>query len=294
MLNASNLVPSEAPVTEERPKGDGPGSTVDSCTAMPSRTYAALRGSANDAFAADREAVDGLRRTIDQVDDVVQENAEALIRAVRHLARTGFDQFADLGGGRPMQGLDARKLPDLAAVAAHERPGTWWLLLDSDITAITAGRALLRGIAQAEQVDLRYPTDVLAVLATHLDLDRPVVVLLGAVLHFLTDWEAAQLMAALWGRLAEGTVVVVTHVTSIRADPQMLARGKDANEAAHGIRIHPRTEEEIRALASGFEILPPGVVRTIDFMPAAEEPPSKNAPHFLMWMARRQGPTAAR
>ncbi|GAA3251155.1 SAM-dependent methyltransferase [Nonomuraea helvata] len=265
----------------------GPGSTFDPSTATPSRTYASLRGAPNDALAADREAVAELRNAIEKVDEVVRENAEALVRAVRYLASVGYDQFADLGGGRPLQGLDARKLPDLAAVAAQERPGMRWLLIDSDITAITAGRAILRGIAETEQVDLRDPTKVLKALDVHLDLNRPVIVILGAVLHFLTDWEATQLMTALWGDLPTGSMVLVTHVTSTGVEPEMVARGKASYEARHSIRIYPRTEEEITGLAGRFVIREPGVVATVDFMPSLDELAPKEAPHFLMWMAER-------
>lgn len=90
----------------------GPGSSFNPAIAVPSRTYAAFRGASKDAFPADREAASELRKALDgmQVDEVIRENAAALVRAVDFLAQEHL-QFADLGGGRPMQGLDQRKLP---------------------------------------------------------------------------------------------------------------------------------------------------------------------------------------
>ncbi|TMR20538.1 hypothetical protein ETD86_18480 [Nonomuraea turkmeniaca] len=85
------------------------------------------------------------------MDEVAQENAAALVRAVRHLAHLGYDQYADLGCGRPMQGMDALNLPDLADLAEEIQSGCQWLALDCD----------------------------------ELDLAKPLVVFLGAVLHFV-------------------------------------------------------------------------------------------------------------
>jgi hypothetical protein len=266
----------------------GPGSTFDPARAAPSRTYNAFRG-AQDAYAADREAADELRRALDgvDVDEVTRENGAALVRAVRHLAGEGFTQYADLGGGRPMGGINTGKLPDLYVVACEKQPPTRWLLLDSDLTAVIAGRALLRwpGV-EVVQEDLRDVSKVLAALHDHLDMEQRAAIILGAVLHFLTLEEARRLLDALYEHLAPGSPVVVTHLTGEGAPADKVAAGAKSYKARHGIDIYPRTREEITALVGAFELAPPGVVRTIDFLPEQEGPPS-NEPHFLMWMARR-------
>lgn len=272
-------------MTENHPAG--PGSTFTT-SATPAGTYAGLRGS-KDALPAARAAAGKVTDAVKDAPVVIEENAAALVRAVRHLAADGHTRFADLGGGPPMQGMDARKLPDLCVVAAQEQPATRWLLLDSDVIALMHARASigrLPGVAVIKE-DLRNTDQVIAALDEHLGLDNPIVVILGAVVHFLDDHEAGRVMRALRERLAAGSVVVVTHLTSTGVDPDMVTAGKAAYEAAHGIPIYPRTREEITALAAGLTILEPRVVPTVDFLPPEEGPPPTPAPHFLMWMAER-------
>jgi hypothetical protein len=224
------------------------------------------------------------------VDEVVKENAAALVRVVDRLASDGHKLFADLGGGQPVQGMDARKLPDLYEATRQQQEDLRWLLLDSDIVAVTHGRASigrLPGVAVVQE-DLRRPTKVLKAIDTHVGLERPIVIILGAVLHFLTEQEIAELMYPLWDHLVLGSVVVATHVTSTGMDPETVAKSTATYEAEHGVSIYPRTRDAIASLAGPFAIRKPGVVRTIDFLPDPEGlPPVEKAPHFLMWMAER-------
>ncbi|MGR6924567.1 SAM-dependent methyltransferase [[Actinomadura] parvosata] len=267
----------------------GPGSTFNPAQAAPWRTYGALLG-AKDTFAADRKAAEEMCRTLHgvPVKEVTRENAAALIRAVHLLAGQGHTQFADLGGGRPMNSLNDDNLPDLATVAEAEQPARQWLLLDSDVSAVTAGRALLGGAGVAVvQQDLRHLPGVIAALHDHLDMSRPVVVILGAVLHFLTMPEAQLLLDALWEELASGSVVVVTHLTGEGADPDTVQAGAQAYRTLHDIDIYPRTRQEITGLAARFDLRPPGVVQTIEYEPPDAGPAPVPGPHFLMWVAER-------
>ncbi|MDP4511748.1 SAM-dependent methyltransferase [Nonomuraea turcica] len=277
-------------MTADSTSSPPPGSSFNPNQATISRTYADFRGGANDTFTADREATKELRAVIERVDEVAQENAAALVRAVRHLAKAGHDQYADLGCGRPMQGLDALKLPDLAILAKGIQPDCRWLALDSDELVVTACRALLRlpGIDVAQK-DLRNVDAVLDAIAMHLDLTvKPIVVLLGAVVHFMTDEEASALMSGLRACLAPGSIVVLTHVTSEGVEPEVVAAGKATYKKRHGVDIYVRTREEIASFADGFVIRAPGIGRTIDFMPEEDSrAPVREAPHFLMWMAER-------
>lgn len=121
----------------------------------------------------------------------------------------------------------------------------------------------------------------------HLDLGKRIVVILGAVLHFLTTEEVHALMSELWACLTSGSVVAATHLTSADADPAKVAAGVAAYQANHGIDIYPRTRDEITALADPFVIRDPGVVSTIEFKPDPVGPTPVPAPHFLMWLADR-------
>ncbi|MGW3352861.1 SAM-dependent methyltransferase [Nonomuraea rubra] len=269
-----------------------PGDSFNPAEAVPARAYAALRGAGKEAFARDREAVDELRRTIhEKVDEVAQENAAALVRVVRHLTGRGYTQFADLGCGKPVQGMDALGLPDLYDVAAGVNPDMRWLALDSDQLVVTTCRALLRGPGiNVVQQDLRQSAKVLDAMGAHLWLGKPVVVILGAVLHFLTDEECTDLRFALRARLAPRSLVILTHVTGDGMDPANVERGRAAYEKLHGgVPIYVRSESQVMGLVRDFSVRDPGVVRTIDFMPEeGGRTPLRDAPHFLMVMAERK------
>ncbi|WP_336214509.1 SAM-dependent methyltransferase [Nonomuraea sp. LPB2021202275-12-8] len=267
----------------------GPGSTFNSSATTPAATYAALRGS-KDALPAARAAGEELNKALGGVvDQVTRENALALGRAVRYAAEQGHTLFADLGGGIPIQRSDSWGLPDLYAVASGVQPGLRWLLVDSDELAILYGRALVgrNPDVHVEWEDLRQPAKVLHLLDLHLGVKQKIVCVLGAVLHFMTDRQAATLVSALYEHLVPGSLIFATHVTRTGLPPEMAERGKEVYERLNGVEIHLRTEEEITAMAGPFEIKPPGVVRTIDFMPPQEGPAPEEAPHFLMWMAER-------
>jgi hypothetical protein len=223
--------------------------------ATPAGTYASLRGSKN-ALGAAHRAGGKLAQDIPNVNEVVKENAAALVRVVGRLASEGHRLFADLGGGQPVQGMDARKLPELYEVARQRQEDLRWLLLDSDIVAVTHARASigrLPGVAVVQE-DLRHPTKVLEAIDTHLGLDRPIVVILGAVLHFLTEQEVAELMYPLRELLVPGSVVVATHVTSTgvarRRSPKARPRTRPST-ASPSIRV-PGTRSRLCPARSPF------------------------------------------
>ncbi|MEV0617542.1 SAM-dependent methyltransferase [Nonomuraea sp. NPDC050404] len=270
------------------PPDGGPGRTFDPNMPAPARTYAVLRGANRDGFAADREAARVLQQTIhEKVDEVVQENAAALVRAVAHLARQGFVQFADLGCGRPVDAPDALGLPNLYDVAAAVNPGVRWLALDSDQLVVTACRALLRGPnVEVVQQDLAHSAKVLDAINWHLCGATPVVVLMGAVLHFLTDEQCTNLRFALRSRLKPRSKIVITHVTGDGMDPDVVKRGQIRYEELHGVPMYVRTEHEVMGLVRDFHVPDPGVVRTVDFLPEpGDRIPLEDLPHFYAVLA---------
>ncbi|MEV4806835.1 SAM-dependent methyltransferase [Nonomuraea sp. NPDC049421] len=265
-----------------------PGERWDAAETSPAATYAALRGSKG-ALPAARAAGDQLNEALGRVDLVTLENAHALGRAVRYAAERGFTQFADLGGGIPLQEADSWKMPDLCSIAMEIHPGRLrWLLVDSDELALTYGRAFIgkHPNVRVEQADLRHTTNTVDLLHQHLNMTQPVVCVLGAVLHFMTDREVTSLLAALHEHLAAGSLVIVTHVTSTGLPSEQVAHGRAVYERIHKVRIYPRTIKEITDMAGPFKLLGLGVVRTVDFMPP-QGPEPVDAPHFLMWMAER-------
>jgi len=103
---------------------------------------------------------------------------------VRYCAQQGLGQFLDLGSGLPT-------MDNVHEVARRVIPGAAVVYVDNDRVALTHANALLAtsdGVA-AVFGDLREPDKILADAAATgtIDLSRPLVVLLVAVLHFITD-----------------------------------------------------------------------------------------------------------
>jgi len=245
---------------------DVPG-VVDTRTPNIARVYDYWLGG-KDHFAADRNLGDRIREAVPGIADGVRANRAFLARAVSELARAGVDQFLDLGAGIPTS-------PNVHEIAQVVDPGARVLYVDNDPVVLANARALLAVDRTIRVVsgDLRDPASVLGHQAVleHLDWDRPVAVLLVAVLHFLGDTEAAALLDAVAEALrGAGGVIVVSHVTPVdRADAAGAERMDEAVALynAQAGRLVPRTREQLEALLAGWRPLPPGLVPVADWRP---------------------------
>lgn len=207
-------------------------------------------------LAADRGLARDYLRVLPDMPVIARAQREVLERMVCHLARQGVEQFLDLGAGLPT----ARSAYELVRARV---PGARIVTVDADPAA--AAYALER-LAKAERTgvilaDLRDPAGVLGhpVLREVLDLRRPVVVLMAAVLHFVADQDDPfALVEAYRQASAPGSYVAVTHATD-DYDPDMARRAEDVyRRADHQLRY--RSRAEIAKLLSGYELLDPGLV----------------------------------
>jgi hypothetical protein len=158
------------------------------------------------------------------------------------------------------------------------RPQARVVYVDNDPVVLAHARALLATDARTAVVDgdLTDPGSVLddPVVRAHLDLSRPVAVLLVSVLHFVVDDDrAAAITATLRDRLAPGSSLVLSHVADLtgqgtsagpvprtedtRAEATRVAAARYADLAAP---FTLRTPARIAALFDGFTLLPPGLV----------------------------------
>jgi hypothetical protein len=150
---------------------------MDTSVAHPARRYNYWLGG-KDHFGADRESGDLLAAKFPTARVAALENRAFLRRTVRHLTEAGIRQFLDIGTGLPV--------PDNTHEVAQRV-----LYVDNDPIVMTHARALTVGAPQGRtgyvEADLRDPGAILAhpELRTVLSLDRPVALLLVAVLHFL-------------------------------------------------------------------------------------------------------------
>ncbi|MFC5746530.1 SAM-dependent methyltransferase [Actinomadura rugatobispora] len=246
---------------EER--GGGTIAGVDASVPNVARIYDYLLGG-KDHYAADREAAERLLAAAPETLITVRENRAFLRRAVRRLAQAGIRQFVDFGSGLPTR-------PNVHEVAQEVDPGARVVYSDNDPVVVTHGRALLASApgVTVVQGDVRDPEAILDDPATRelIDLSQPVAVLLLAVLHFVTDeQDPAGVVRLLRARMAPGSALVFSHVTSEGNRPEAAGTARtvyDASTASIALRSRP----EIAVLMDGFELEEPGLVYAPEWWP---------------------------
>jgi len=180
-------------------------------------------------------------------------------RVVTVLARTGFDQFLDIGTGIPTE-------PNLHQVAQFVTPSARVVYVDNDPIVLAHAAALMksdpRGAVGYVDADARNPGDILAAaeLCTLLDLDRPVAISAIGLLHFLDDDDAHQLVTTLMAAVPSGSALAISQVTpDLDGYGGMVAAA--GQYAAAGMPLNPRTAAEIhRLFLHGLDVQEPGVV----------------------------------
>ena len=207
-------------------------------------------------FQADREMGRQAIAMWPELPEIMQANRGFLRRAVRFLAAAGVRQFVDLGSGIPTVG-------NVHEIALRAAPDARVVYVDNDPVAVEHSLAILDGNERTAVVhaDLRDPESVLAdpALTGLLDLDRPVAVLMVAVLHFVPD-EADP--AAVVGRFrdatAPGSYLAISHATAgEQPDRAAEHRGLYRRTATP---MTMRTRTQITALFDGYELVEPGLV----------------------------------
>ncbi|GAB2817920.1 SAM-dependent methyltransferase [Streptomyces daliensis] len=226
-----------------------------------------LGGSHN--FEVDRAAAERAIAAWPGLPKIMQANRAFMRRAIRYAIGEGVTQFLDIGSGIPTFG-------NVHEVAQTTDPAARVVYVDNDPVAVAHSRAVLNGNEGADIVsaDFRSPQDILdsPELERLIDLDRPVALMLVALLHFIEDrddpWKT---VARLGDALAPGSLLVVTH-----ASPGESPR----NDGGTGIQevyrkasspLVMRSHEEIARFFDGFAMVDPGLVTLPHWRP--DSPP---------------------
>jgi hypothetical protein len=233
-----------------------------------------LGGSHN--FAVDREMARGVLEAMPDVPRLAQDNRAFLRRAVRYAVDQGIDQFLDLGSGIPTVG-------NVHEVAREGNPEARVAYVDWDPVAVAHSRALLAGDERtvAVSADLRDPRGVLAdpALRALLQTDRPIAVLLVAVLHFLHDDDRpAELIASLAAEVVPGSLIVVSHASPV-GQPAELARAAELYKRSNS-SVRTRSQAEIAALFGDLPLVEPGLVPTPLWRPDSPQDVGPDAERF--------------
>ncbi|MGA4545714.1 SAM-dependent methyltransferase [Uniformispora flossi] len=242
---------------------------IDTSKAHPARMYDYFLGGKNN-FAADRTAAEQIMAGAPEVPIVVRASRDFLARAVRSaVADYGMTQFLDIGTGIPAPG-------NIHEVAQAILPEARVAYVDNDPIVLAHARALIagdpRGRTGIVQADVREPEKIVAAPEVRevIDFDKPVVVVLSMVLHFLRDSEDPDgIVATLRGALAPGSMLIFTHVTYRTEELKRFAEEVYDKASAP---VVPRTRERIEELLDGFAPVEPGLVKVIAWRPDPDGP----------------------
>ncbi|WP_405977482.1 SAM-dependent methyltransferase [Streptomyces sp. NBC_00158] len=247
----------------ERPAWAPPG--IDISVPSVSRIYDYYLGGSHN-FEVDRQAARRAMEFMPGLPKIMQANRAFMRRAVRHAVAEGVTQFLDIGSGIPTFG----NVHEIARAASSEARVVY---VDHDPVAVAHSRAVLAGDDRTGVVpaDLRKPKDILgsAEVGRLLDLERPVALLLVAVLHFLEDTDRPyEAVAELRDALAPGSLLVLTHA-SYEGIPLTEEVAGGAVGVYRDIRnpLVMRGHEQITGFFDGFELLEPGLVSMPDWRP---------------------------
>ncbi|MET9504545.1 SAM-dependent methyltransferase [Streptomyces sp. NPDC006259] len=232
--------------------------SIDISVPSVSRIYDYYLGGSHN-FEVDREAARKAMEFLPGLPKIMQANRAFMRRAVRYAAGEGITQFLDIGSGIPTFG-------NVHEVAQAVRPGARVVYVDHDPVAVAHSQVVLEGDTDTAVVaaDLLKPRDILSSpqVGQLIDLERPVALLLVAILHFVEDTDdpyaaVAELSAA----LAPGSLLVLTHA-SYEGIPLPQGRAEGAVDVYKDIRnpLVMRSRDEIARFFEGYDMVEPGLV----------------------------------
>jgi hypothetical protein len=223
-----------------------------------------------DNFSVDRAWAQKVIQVAPKAPKSVQQNREFLRRVVRHMAQAGIDQFLDLGSGLPTQG-------NVSEVAQEVNPGAHVVYVDNDPMVYIHSRALLSDAKTVEIVnaDVRHPAEILASAAvlSLIDFDRPVGLLMLAILHHLQDEDQPGAIAARFrDAMPAGSYLAISSFRMPGPDLPELRAITIENEkvVANGLGSGRwREESELVTWFGDWELLEPGFVSLQQWRPPA-------------------------
>ncbi|HSZ40462.1 MAG TPA: SAM-dependent methyltransferase [Trebonia sp.] len=231
---------------ESAPKG------IDTSKPSIARAYDYFLGG-KDNFAADREMAEQILALYPQTAQMCRDNRAFIARAVTWAANRGITQFLDLGSGLPTS-------PAVHETAREVIPAARACYVDNDPVAVLHSRALmLKGAGPGVAAVAHDLAECAAVLADRDVLEvirpgEPVCLIFASVLHFYPAAVARTIVGAYLGQFPPGSVAVIS---CMRVDDAgLFERGSDGYTAAG---VYNFTREEMGALFTGTELVPPGV-----------------------------------
>jgi len=270
--------------------GSLPPVTVHLDTPSVARVYDYYLGGTTN-WAVDRDFADQVLDRFPLVRRIALVNRLFLSRVVRHLMGRGVRQFLDVGSGVLTPGATHQAADELS-VQHGRRPDAHVVYVDNDPVAVAHAELLLDSEGDPRrhavvEADLRDPHDLWrrAVDTEVLDPDRPVALLLIAVLHLhQPDADGNEIgpesVARLRALLPDQSYLVVAHTTDDGVSSEAaatLAGLKRFYDTAGSCDVRWRSRAEIRALAGDFRVLEPGWTSAAAWHPESTGPTAPRA-----------------
>ena len=233
------------------------------------RVYDCMLGG-KDNFAADREFVAEVLRFAPRAPLSSIANRQFLRRVVQYLVvEAGITQFLDLGSGLPTQG-------NVSEVAHEYNPDAHIVHVDYDPVVYTHSKALLADARTTDFVlgDVRRPEEILAdpVVRALIDFDRPVGLLMFAILHHVEDVDQPERIAdVLRDAMPSGSYLAISSLRLPGPDlPELRAITIEGEALLVGTLGSGRWREDSDILAwfGDWEMIEPGLVSLGDWRSA--------------------------
>lgn len=247
---------------------------IDRSVPHAARIYDYLVGG-EDHFPVDREAAAvafaDLPGGLAGAQDQIKSNRSFLVRAVEHLAgEAGIRQFLDIGTGIP-------NATNVHAVAQAVAPDSRVVYVDNDPSVLAHASELLAGDGATTYIDgdLRRPAKILREARQALDFDRPVAIMLVAVLHFVEDSdEPYDIVHQLLDAVPSGSYLAISHVSEDGVpgyDPALVRETVQKLNERTSETMVARSPAEVTRFFDGLELIEPGLVPVHQWRPGDAE-----------------------
>lgn len=224
-------------------------------------------------FAIDRHFAEGLRTKIPRIGEYARECRLFMGRAVQYAAKQGYTQYIDIGSGLPTAG----SVHEIADQVRPERD-SHVVYIDNEPIAFAHAELLLDDLADANRhravyADMLDPLNLWQQVAETrvLDMNKPIVLLLSAVLHFVKD-EANpdEALDFYRRRLPSGSLLVLSQMSNENPSDEQEAAALRQLEELYERTTNPgqlRSRDEFARFYGDFEMAEPGLVWAPDWHP---------------------------